>query len=41
MSNKFNDSNKTVSKLLNEVKKLREKNQKMTDINKNLSKEVN
>lgn len=41
MSNKFDDFSNTVSKLLNEMKELREENHEITDINKNLSKKVN
>jgi len=41
MGNIFNDFNITVSKLLNEMKELREENRKMSDINKILSTEVN
>lgn len=41
MSNKFDDFNRTVSKLLNEMKALIEENQNIADINKTPSKEVN
>jgi len=41
MGNKFDEFNKIVSKLLNEMKELREENQKISDINRNLVTEVN
>lgn len=40
MSNKVDDFNNTVSKLFNEMMELREENQDIVDINKNLFKEV-
>lgn len=41
MGSKFDDFYNTISKLLNEMKELREENRKISDINKNLSIEVN
>jgi len=41
MGNKLDDFNITVSKLLNEMKELREEYPTISDINKNLSTEVN
>lgn len=41
MGIKFDDFNNTVTKLLNEIKELREKNKRVSDINNSLSKEVN